>query len=167
MPHAYKARAELAKTEFLSIFLFPSNIPIILSPHGGLEKRRLKSIKKILYSKFIQKSILKSCSYVHALTKFEEKDIISFQPNTKTVVIPNGVKLPIIQKFNRDIRNQYTILDNSIIILYLGRLHKEKGIGLLIQSFLKIKDRYNDWVLVIAGPDKDNYKKKLDKKKYL
>lgn len=41
--------------------------------------------------------------------------------------------------------------DDSIVITYAGRILKEKGVELLIKSFLEIERKYDNVVLVIAG----------------
>jgi glycosyltransferase involved in cell wall biosynthesis len=44
------------------------------------------------------------------------------------------------------------------IILYVGRLHPEKGIGLLIEAFAALPaERRRDWRLVIVGPAEAKY----------
>src|ERR1044071_5172724 len=44
------------------------------------------------------------------------------------------------------------------IVLYVGRLHPEKGIGLLIDAFTRLDGaRRSDWRLVIVGPAEAKY----------
>jgi glycosyltransferase involved in cell wall biosynthesis len=51
------------------------------------------------------------------------------------------------------IRKKYRIGSDEKIILYLGRLHKRKGLEFLITSFSNLLDQHRDARLVIAGPD--------------
>jgi glycosyltransferase involved in cell wall biosynthesis len=55
-------------------------------------------------------------------------------------------------------KRKYGIDQNERIVLYLGRIHKTKGIDLLIKAFAFLLNefRVRDVVLVIAGPD-DGY----------
>lgn len=39
------------------------------------------------------------------------------------------------------------------VVLYLGRLHKRKGIDFLINTFSSLLDLKKDNKLIIAGPD--------------
>ena len=138
-------------------------IPYIVTPHGGLEKRRLSSIKKKLFFRLIEKKICENAKYIHALTEFEENDILLSCPNATTRVIPNGInKAPQSEKINL-VLNKFNINKSSKIILFLGRLHKDKGIDLLINSFKRIKEK--SWVLIIAGPDEHNYEQKYRNQK--
>jgi glycosyltransferase involved in cell wall biosynthesis len=50
------------------------------------------------------------------------------------------------------------LTDREKIILYVGRLHPEKGIGLLIKAFVAVAGgRAGDWRLVIVGPAEAKY----------
>lgn len=52
-------------------------------------------------------------------------------------------------------------LDNNLkIILYLGRIHKIKGLDLLAKAFAELSQLSNDVRLVIVGPD-DGYLREL------
>tara|TARA_Y100000741_G_scaffold364082_1_gene354011 strand:+ start:9605 stop:10708 length:1104 start_codon:yes stop_codon:yes gene_type:complete len=134
------------------------NIPYVITPHGGLEERRLKNIKKKIFFNLIEKNICNNAKYIHALTKYEEEDILSLCPDAKTQVIPNGVGKALKAKEAFKIKNELKINKSSKIILFLGRLHKDKGLDLLIRAFKKIEDR--DWILIIAGPDEHGYRQK-------
>jgi glycosyltransferase involved in cell wall biosynthesis len=46
-------------------------------------------------------------------------------------------------------------------MLFLSRITPVKGLPLLIQALAEIKNRLNDWVLVIAGADEFNHKKEV------
>ena len=139
-------------------------VPFIITPHGGLEKRRLNNIKKKIFAYFIEKKICRRARYVHALTKFEESDIKSLEIRAKTVVIPNGVELPRHQEKSNTFRQEYSIPKKAKVILFLGRLNIQKGVLLLIQSFIEMVKNNKNWVLVLAGPDEHNFNKKYQNK---
>jgi len=71
------------------------------------------------------------------------------------VVIPNGVfpdefaELPTSHRA----AELFPELAGRRYILFLGRLHPKKGIGLLVNAFSEISRRAPDVDLVIAGPD--------------
>ena len=73
-------------------------------------------------------------------------------PFEKINVIPNGINLSNFTGIERDydFRRQYA-MDNEKIILYVGRLEKEKGIQHLIAAMPKILSNYHDAKLIIAG----------------
>jgi glycosyltransferase involved in cell wall biosynthesis len=54
------------------------------------------------------------------------------------------------------IRKRHDIPDDHIVFLYLGRLHREKGILDLAQAFVKIAASHHTAHLFIVGPDEEN-----------
>jgi len=133
------------------------NVPYIVQPHGTLPRIVEKKGLKQLYDMVWGNDILKHASKIVAVSgneveQFRQAGI----PDEKITVIPNGVNyvsptdLPPAGQF----RKQYEIHEKHVI-LYVGRLHKIKGLDFLIRafdSFLQSRSR-DDVALVIAGPD--------------
>ena len=73
-------------------------------------------------------------------------------PFDKINVVPNGINLTNFNGIERDyeFRRKYA-RDDEKIILYMGRLVHEKGIGHLIAAMPKILENYHDSKLIIAG----------------
>ena len=61
----------------------------------------------------------------------------------------------IKKKFNK---KKFDIPINSKIILYIGRLDPDKGIKLLIDSFVKLSSKFKEIILLIVGKDEMNVK---------
>ncbi len=135
-------------------------IPYVLQAHGSvlriIEKQKLKKI----YDTFWGYKILKHASKVIAVSNIEVEQYKQLGVGKdKIEVIPNGIdtdsfkNLPEPNQFKRKyhIREKY-------LILFLGRVHKIKGIDFLIKSFSKLTKELDDAVLVIAGQD-DGYKR--------
>lgn len=74
--------------------------------------------------------------------------------------VPNGVD---IKKFSRGngkrIRKKFKIKANENIVLYLGRLAKEKNIDLLIKAFSLLKDKDIKLMIAGTGPEEEKLKK--------
>ncbi len=139
-------------------------IPYIVQAHGSLPHNNTKKIFRILFDYVFGYRLLNGASKVIALNQNEAKQYeLMHVPKNKITIIPNGIdftnyyNLPPKGLF----KNKYLIPKDKKIILYLGRLNKNKGIDFLIESyasFLK-KPRYNT-ILVIAGSD-DGYLKEI------
>jgi glycosyltransferase involved in cell wall biosynthesis len=138
-------------------------IPYALQPHGStpriIEKRRLKWLFDVAFGY----KILKDANRVISVSKEEAVYDQQMGVNDKKIsVIYNGMdiesfkNLPEYGRFRRE----YGIAGK--IILYLGRIHKSKGIDFLINAFSKLIKEMDDVVLVIAGSD-DGYKEELEK----
>ena len=70
----------------------------------------------------------------------------------KIVVIPYPAPTSTIE------RDPPPIVEREKIILFVGRVHPEKGLHLLIDAFAnKTRTLFADWKLVIVGPAEKNY----------
>lgn len=132
------------------------NIPYILQAHGSVlpifQKQRLKKI----FDLFFGYKILKDVSKVIALTKTEAEQYkkIGVAEN-KIEIVPNGIDLSEYDNLPEkgEFRRKYKIEDKEKIILYLGRIHRIKGIDLLVKAFAGLIKELDDVRLIIAGPD--------------
>lgn len=139
------------------------NIPYVLHGHGSISrsvsKKRIKRIFDVLFGY----RIIRDASKLIAVSKEEGEHYKQMGAiGGKISVIYNGMdiesfkNLPKREKF----KEKYDI--NGKMILYLGRIHKAKGLDLLIKAFGKLIKEINNVILVIAGPD-DGYKTELEK----
>jgi glycosyltransferase involved in cell wall biosynthesis len=85
---------------------------------------------------------------VVAISTAVRKAIVGEQPllGPKTVVIPLPVDVDAFA-FDGDSR-----APQKRTLLYVGRVHPEKGIDLLLHAFVSIANRCPDWRLKIVGP---------------
>jgi glycosyltransferase involved in cell wall biosynthesis len=146
-------------------FLKKGSVPYVLQSHGGLPSIGLS---KNLYDLFFGYKLLNDAAKVIALSKVEAEQYTSIGvPDEKVTIIPNGIDLSEYAELppKGAFKKKFNISEDRKIILYLGRIHKIKGIDFLIRAcaYLKNKMNFKDAVLVIAGPD-DGY---LSEIKYL
>lgn len=130
------------------------NRPYIVSAHGMLERWALqnKRWKKEIYSRLIQRPVLRRAHCLHALTQTEAEDYRRYGMQTPVFVIPNAVEIPG-QADPALIRQLYPELKDKCLVLFLGRIHYKKGLELLCQAWAGICRRFDDVHLVLAGPD--------------
>ena len=133
-------------------------LPCVLTSRGELSEwgLRQKALKKRIYRLFLLDGMLRNVSALHALTRAEKEQIVKLGCETPVVVAPNGVEpapfeaLPSTARFVE----RYPMLKGKSVVLFLGRLHRKKGLDILARSFSTIARRFEDAVLLIAGPDK-------------
>lgn len=132
-------------------------IPYIVTPHGELAAWRLryKWWKKVPYLALVQRRILRQAAGIHAITAGEEQDIRRYVGDAFIQIIPNGVDPRQFgpRTGERPLERRYPQLRGRKVILFLGRLHKVKGVDLLAQAFSVVAGHRDDVVLVVAGPD--------------
>jgi len=157
--HLHGARA------FQNLMLFPylkkHGVPYVFQAHGSLPRIYAKQRLKRIYDVFFGYRLLRDASKVIALSQMEaEQYKYMGVPEEKIEVIPNGIDpsdyndLPPKDSFKK----KFKIPEDKKVILYLGRIHKTKGIDFLVNAYAHIINdmKYDDVVLVIAGPD-DGY----------
>ena len=123
-----------------------------------------KQRSKWLYDVLFGYRLLKNASKVIALTPFEAQQYIDFGvPEEKIQIIPNGIDLSQYDNLlpNGSFKKKFDITEEMKIVLYLGRIHKIKGLDILVRAFANIVKELDDVKLVIIGPD-DGYLRELE-----
>jgi len=74
--------------------------------------------------------------------------------DTKTVTVHNGIDLTLFTSENKDIhdiRSQFGISRDDFVLMFSGRINREKGIYELIKSLLLLKEYENIKLLVLGS----------------
>ena len=141
-------------------------LPCVLTIRGELSEwgLRQKALKKRIYRLVLLDRMLRNVNALHALTRAEKEQIVKLGYETPVVVAPNGIKpapfeaLPSPTGFMQ----RYPVLQGKRIILFLGRLHPKKGLDILARSFSIIARRFDDVVLLVAGPNKLDTRRNME-----
>jgi 1,2-diacylglycerol 3-alpha-glucosyltransferase len=133
--------------------LYPEYLHYILGPIGEYEiaKQRAKKIVRFLYdrSDFIIAPSQKIKEYL-------QKDCRITKP---VEVIGTGIDLKSFENIDPKIfRQQYMFDVKDKILLFAGRLGKEKNIDFLLQVLANIKNNQIKLLLIGDGPEKDTLK---------
>jgi glycosyltransferase involved in cell wall biosynthesis len=134
-------------------------VPYILQVHGSLpniiEKQKIKHLFDILFGK----RILQDASMLVATCQLEANQMrAAGVPAKKIAIIHNSLiesqfkNLPL----EGSLKRRLGLTEEQKIILYLGRIHKIKGIDTLVKSYCNIIKEFDNTRLVIIGPD-DGY----------
>ncbi len=130
--------------------------PLVYQQHGVFDPGRLqyRGAKKRLYIRMIEKPIMDRASVLLALTEAEVASYRALGVKTDCRVVPNGVDA-----------NQYgvdhpepgflpkQITSSSFVVLFMSRMHPQKGASRLLEAFLSCHHQLPNPVLVLAGPD--------------
>lgn len=134
-------------------------------PHFGIHLRKHIQSRLILHlhnnslNKDIQESkrILDCFDEIYAVSEFIKKCVMTIEETDKVKVLYNGIDTEMFKKYNtshkkNEFRKIYNIKENDLVILYSGRVIREKGVKELIQAFNQIKNNKNIKLLIIGSP---------------
>jgi len=141
------------------------NLPLVISVRGTMYEWALnqsKYIKKLAMWLF-QKNMLNIADTIHITEPNEKKALENIGVNNQTILIPNGIEADIkFDSLSQDILNKIKYDKNKRYIMFLGRIVHNKGLHYLINSYEKLKDKYqNVEVLVVGGVEDEKYFKQL------
>jgi glycosyltransferase involved in cell wall biosynthesis len=114
---------------------------------------------------FIHNWLYKHIDYILFVSDLALEEFLLTKPKidkTKLRVIHNSVIPNPSQANTIGIRESLSVSEQTQIVLFTGRIHKEKGLDVLIESIYNLKDK--DFVLLIAGDGKEDYKAELKEK---
>ena len=140
------------------------NIPYLISPHGMLDPWSLslsKWVKRVVLAWRVRKN-LNEAAALHFTCAVERDLVASLKLKPSSIVEPNGLDLSEFENLPSpdQFRSRYPSLANDRpIVLFLSRLHPKKGLDLLIPAFTAGP---KEAMLVIAGPDSDDYQKTVE-----
>jgi glycosyltransferase involved in cell wall biosynthesis len=147
--------------------------PYIISPRGTLMMEplaRKKPILKRIYLFLIEKRNLRDAAAIHFTAEAEKREYLEQKlPLRKAIIVPNGLDPAQFQiyeaKFHKvDFRRKFGIGRDKKIVLFLSRINWKKGLDTLIPAFAEVVKKEPKAVLVLAGPDDENYKKEVELK---
>jgi glycosyltransferase involved in cell wall biosynthesis len=139
------------------------HIPYIISPHASTPNKGDKKFLKWLYDVIFGYRLIRDASHIIAGSQEEQPyDIQWGALNDQISIIYPGMDLEKYRSIPEKGLFKKKLGIDGKVILYLGRLHKLKGIDYCIQAYAALKGKYNNLFLVIAGPD-DGEKKNLEK----
>ena len=142
---------------------FKNNIPYVIQAHGSvLPFFQKKSLKKFFDNLWGFK-ILHNASKVLALTETEKKQYLKMGVTEENIeIVPLGINLKEYDNLapKGKFRAKHGIANDDKLILFIGRIHKIKGLELLVKSFKLLKSylkddlkAYSNLRLAIVGPD--------------
>lgn len=160
-----------------SLWLFPqfaaqwsarrARVPYVVSPHGALDPylRRTGRLRKELSDVTWQRQMLRDAALLHITTEQEGDLIADIAPDTPRHTVPVGIWADRLQSTGDGARFRSRFLggSNAEVVLFLGRITYKKGLDLLIKSFTHVARESDSAVLVMAGPDDEELRPRLER----
>ncbi len=136
-----------------------ASIPYVVSPRGSFMSWSMtqKNLKKRLYLRLIERRLIDRAAAIHLTSAMEETQQQKWGFKPPVVVIPNGSNIDRFQALPQrgELRQRLGISQDAPVTLYVGRLHKEKRITLILEAFALISQEATDAHLIFIGPDQD------------
>jgi glycosyltransferase involved in cell wall biosynthesis len=146
LPHALAARSVAKKL----------GKAVISSTHGALSRWELrkprKRLKKAVYSSLFERRSLESSDCIRALSRREAEDIREYGVKAPIAIVPTGVE-EIRRVEPAEFYRRFPHLGDKQCVLFLGRVHFQKGIVELVQAWIRVAAQWKEAHLVITGPD--------------
>lgn len=168
--------AEICKNKFDAVYIahnwaFPflsacraayrAGVPYVVSPRASLKRITWqgKFVKKWLYHTFIERYWIDRADMIHYTTQMEFDDSAWLKLKPPTVIIPNPIDLAEFDDLPTTgvFRSKHNIAVDASLLLYLGRVEPAKGVNLALQALSLILPKHANCMLVIAGPEEENY----------
>jgi glycosyltransferase involved in cell wall biosynthesis len=123
------------------------DVRLVISPRGTVSEwawNHHRGRKWVMWRLLGQGSAMHAADAFHATSEEEYMDLRRLGFRQPVCVLPNGIDVPPPAAKPAGERRT---------LLYLGRIHKKKGIDLLLKAWAAVEPRFPQWDLVIAGPD--------------
>src|SRR5690606_10772593 len=93
------------------------------------------------------------CHLIVAPTpQIQEFIVDTYRVKTPVVTIPTGIDLTPFEQGDRSwLRRTYGIPEDRLVLIFVGRIGREKNVDLLLDAFAEIAARRSDTTLVMVG----------------
>lgn len=156
------------------LWLYPSRVtaqgcrekgrPYFVFPHGmldpwfqSLSRRPLKTLRNALYWRLCERKVIHSAEAVLYTSEEERRLARGTFPgyDARETVVPYGTATPPANHsgLHEAFRERCPALGERPYLLFLSRLHRKKGVDLLVRAYQGLDDP--PWDLVLAGPEQD------------
>lgn len=142
-------------------------LPHLISIHGTLAARALqhRGWKKLPIGLWFQHRALRAAACLHATARKELEEIRAFGLRNPVAVVPMPVEvLPLpAEQARAALLGSLGLHEDRKSVLFLGRLHPVKGLERLVRAWARTARSHPDWRLVLAGPDEDGFRARLER----
>ena len=128
----------------------------VMSVRGGVSPWTLghrRAIKRCLWP--FQRKGLARADLLHVASAREYRWVRAVGLMAPVAVVPNAVDVP------RNVPAGTSAESSTKTLLFLSRIHPVKGLDRLLESWKSIQETHRDWRLVVVGPGRHPYVKRM------
>lgn len=131
--------------------------PYIVSAHGSFSPWcwNQKTLKKELYWSLFGKKTVQNAAALHFTAEGERAKAytnVKLLTKISSFIVPNGTEINNTYKYT-DIRKNLNIPSNKFLLLFVGRIHRVKGIHFILKALKVINNQ--DFIFLIIGNKED------------
>lgn len=135
---------------------------IVYHFHSILRRERESGFKTLNYFLLNQEKMIAIADKIICPSRYEYDNFCRYFPHfsDKLVVVENTIEsFPPSEVLIGDFRSKYGIRRGDVVSLYVGRLERIKGIGVILDNIPKLLNRHDNLKLFIIGKslEKDLY----------
>jgi len=132
------------------------HVPYVLQAHGSLPGAMGNHGLRQAYDFLWGRRILKDAYRLIAVSPMEAEQYRNIGIDEEKIeIVPNGINVSEFDNLPErgEFRRKHNLASDQKIVLFLGRIHKIKGLDLLARAFADLSKPLDDAKLVIVGPD--------------
>ena len=137
-------------------------IPYIVSPHGMLEPWAWnhKRWKKQPFYRLFERAHLNGANAVLATSELEAQNLRDFVEASLVKPIPLALPVDVTPDYDAA-RCELDWAEDETVLVYLSRIHKKKGLHLLLKALALLNDMPDKTRLVVVGDGPNDYLDRL------
>jgi glycosyltransferase involved in cell wall biosynthesis len=136
-----------------------ASVPYVFSPRGCLMTWSMQQLRwqKCIYLTLIERRLMNGASAIHCTGAMEQVQLAAWHFKPPAFIVQNGVDIGPFQHLpaRGQLRRSLGISPTATVSLFVGRLHKMKRVGPMVQAFAQVTQALPSAHLIIAGPDED------------
>jgi len=140
-----------------------AEIPYVLSPRGMLQPDAMahhRAAKAVVY-RAVERRHVERAALLHATSDAESRVLSAFGP--RVALVANGVEAAATSADHIErMRTRLDLEADADVITVLGRLHPIKRLDLVADAFTRLRRSGRRATLVIAGPDEDGHRRRVE-----
>ncbi len=139
--------------------------PYGFTQHRNFYPKNWQGLFLNLFYRGVGKKIINSCDFVCATTTSAVDFLRDIGVKKRIEILPNCLDTEIFRPNIKTNLKEKMRLQDHRLILYVGRLYKDKGVEYLIKAVKTVKNEHPDVKLVIAGagPERGNLELQVDR----
>ncbi len=148
--------------------MIKSNKPAVLFYHTLVEEYG-RLYGKEMGAYIMRKRTKSLCNKVDAVmtpSEMMKKKLLEYGVKSPIYVIPTGIDKPKKSFTKEELVKKFKLPPKKKILLYLGRMSREKNLGALLNMMSDLENKKKDYILLFVGPgDIDEVKKEAERLK--